>query len=70
MQVVGRFEENGRAVGNRPSTRDVFGVHGVGGIVGAPLTGVFATTVNPAGFDGLLHHASALSSAPKAQQRA
>ena len=35
---------------------DVFGVHGVGGIVGAILTGVFATTtVNPAGFDGLLY---------------
>lgn len=35
---------------------DVFGVHGVGGIVGALLTGVFATTtVNPAGFDGLLY---------------
>jgi Amt family ammonium transporter len=35
---------------------DVFGVHGVGGIVGAILTGVFATTsVNAAGFDGLLY---------------
>jgi Amt family ammonium transporter len=35
---------------------DVFGVHGVGGIVGALLTGVFATTtVNSAGFDGLLY---------------
>ncbi|MFM7679699.1 MAG: ammonia channel protein, partial [Roseiflexaceae bacterium] len=35
---------------------DVFGVHGVGGIIGALLTGVFATTtVNPAGFDGLLY---------------
>lgn len=35
---------------------DVFGVHGVGGIVGALLTGVFATTsVNPAGFNGLLY---------------
>ena len=35
---------------------DVFGVHGVGGIVGAILTGIFATTsVNPAGFDGLLY---------------
>ncbi|HEY0602540.1 MAG TPA: ammonium transporter [Herpetosiphonaceae bacterium] len=34
---------------------DVFGVHGVGGIVGALLTGVFATTaVNSAGADGLL----------------
>jgi Amt family ammonium transporter len=34
---------------------DVFGVHGVGGILGALLTGVFATkAVNPAGADGLL----------------
>jgi len=34
---------------------DVFGVHGVGGIVGALLTGVFASSaVNPAGADGLL----------------
>ena len=35
---------------------DVFGVHGVGGTLGALLTGVFASTaINPAGFDGLLH---------------
>ncbi|MBC8077857.1 MAG: ammonium transporter [Chloroflexales bacterium] len=35
---------------------DVFGVHGVGGIIGALATGVFATTtVNAAGFDGLLY---------------
>jgi Amt family ammonium transporter len=35
---------------------DVFGVHGVGGIIGAVATGIFATTtVNPAGFDGLLY---------------
>lgn len=35
---------------------DVFGVHGIGGIVGALLTGVFATTtVNSAGNDGLLY---------------
>jgi Amt family ammonium transporter len=34
---------------------DVFACHGVAGIVGALLTGVFATTsVNPAGGDGLL----------------
>ena len=33
---------------------DAFGVHGVGGIVGALLTGVFASKlVNPAGADGL-----------------
>jgi Amt family ammonium transporter len=35
---------------------DVFGVHGVGGIIGALATGVFATkAVNPAGADGLLY---------------
>ncbi|HWM85871.1 MAG TPA: ammonium transporter [Kofleriaceae bacterium] len=34
---------------------DAFGVHGVGGAVGAVLTGVFASTAfNPAGKDGLL----------------
>ncbi len=34
---------------------DAFGIHGVGGIVGALLTGIFASTaMNPAGFDGLL----------------
>jgi Amt family ammonium transporter len=35
---------------------DVVGVHGVGGILGAILTGVFASkAINPAGNDGLLH---------------
>jgi Amt family ammonium transporter len=35
---------------------DAFGVHGVGGIVGALLTGFFATkAINPAGFDGLFY---------------
>ncbi len=35
---------------------DVFGVHGVAGIVGALLTGIFATkSINPAGNDGLLY---------------
>jgi Amt family ammonium transporter len=35
---------------------DVVGVHGVGGIFGALMTGVFATkTINPAGNDGLLY---------------
>ncbi len=35
---------------------DAFGVHGVGGTVGALLTGVFATTaVNAAGQDGLIY---------------
>jgi Amt family ammonium transporter len=35
---------------------DVVGVHGVGGILGAIMTGIFATkAVNPAGNDGLLY---------------
>jgi Amt family ammonium transporter len=35
---------------------DVVGVHGVGGILGAVLTGVFASkAINPAGNDGLLY---------------
>ena len=34
---------------------DVFAVHGTGGVWGALITGIFATTaVNPAGADGLL----------------
>jgi Amt family ammonium transporter len=49
------------AVGMRAKTGvddslDVFGVHGVGGTLGALLTGVFATkAINSAGADGLLH---------------
>jgi Amt family ammonium transporter len=35
---------------------DAFGVHGIGGMLGALLTGFWATTtINPAGFDGLFH---------------
>jgi ammonium transporter, Amt family len=35
---------------------DVVGVHGVGGILGALMTGIFATrAINPAGNDGLLY---------------
>lgn len=35
---------------------DVFGVHGIGGIIGAIATGFFATKlINPAGNDGLLY---------------
>lgn len=35
---------------------DTFPVHGVGGTIGAILTGIFATkSVNPAGADGLLY---------------
>jgi Amt family ammonium transporter len=37
-------------------TLDVFACHGLGGVTGALLTGVFATkAVNPAGANGLLH---------------
>jgi Amt family ammonium transporter len=40
---------------------DVFGVHGVGGLLGALLTGVFASKLwNPAGNDGLIHGNSSL----------
>lgn len=35
---------------------DVWGVHGVGGLIGVVLLGVFGTvTINPAGSNGLLH---------------
>ncbi len=35
---------------------DVWGVHGVGGVVGTILLGIFAVkSINPAGADGLLH---------------
>lgn len=40
---------------------DAFGVHGVGGMVGALLTGLWATTaVNPAGADGVFHGGGSL----------
>jgi len=36
---------------------DAFGVHGVGGVVGVILTGIFANaTINPAGADGLFRN--------------
>jgi len=42
-------------------TLDVFACHGVGGIVGSVLTGVFASTaINPGGADGLLNGNPAL----------
>jgi Amt family ammonium transporter len=48
LQLLGRTRLDDRL--------DVFACHGVGGIVGALLTGVFATTsVNPAGAEGLLY---------------
>jgi Amt family ammonium transporter len=40
---------------------DAFGIHGVGGVAGALLTGVFADrSLNPAGADGLLRGGAAL----------
>jgi ammonium transporter, Amt family len=40
---------------------DVFGIHGIGGMLGAILTGVFASKLwNPAGNDGLLYGNSEL----------
>jgi len=49
------FALNYRASTKLDDTLDVFACHGVAGIVGALLTGVFATkTVNPNGADGLL----------------
>lgn len=45
-----------RAKSSLDDSLDVFAAHGVGGITGALLTGVFATTaLNPAGQDGLLY---------------
>jgi Amt family ammonium transporter len=42
-------------------TLDAFGVHGVGGMLGAALTGVFASTAyNSAGKDGLLKGGTAV----------
>lgn len=38
---------------------DAFGVHGIGGMVGALLTGLFATTlINPGGADGVFYNLS------------
>lgn len=49
------FALNYRARTKLDDTLDVFACHGVAGIAGALLTGVFATkTVNPNGADGLL----------------
>ena len=45
-----------RARSGLDDSLDVFGAHGMGGFMGALLTGVFATTaMNPAGQDGLLY---------------
>jgi Amt family ammonium transporter len=45
-----------KAIFGYDDSLDVVGVHGVGGILGAILTGVFASkAINPAGNDGLLY---------------
>ncbi len=55
------FALNYRATTKVDDTLDVFACHGVAGIMGALLTGVFATkTVNPNGADGLLAGNAAL----------
>jgi Amt family ammonium transporter len=47
---------NKRIAWNLDDTLDAFSVHGVGGIFGALMTGVFASrAVNPAGNDGLVY---------------
>lgn len=55
------FALNYRPKTSLDDTLDVFACHGVAGIMGALLTGVFATkSVNPAGQDGLLYGHAAL----------
>jgi Amt family ammonium transporter len=50
------FALNYRPKTSLDDTLDVFACHGVAGIMGAMLTGVFATkSVNPAGQDGLMY---------------
>ena len=47
MNLKGRFKLD--------DSLDVVGIHGVGGVVGSLLLGVFATrAVNPGGVDGLV----------------
>lgn len=54
--IVSNLVVYGKSKTNIDDTLDVFPCHGVGGIVGMILTGVFATkTVNSAGVDGLLY---------------
>jgi Amt family ammonium transporter len=54
--VVSNLAVSWKSKTSLDDTLDVFPCHGVGGIVGMLLTGVFATkTVNSAGVDGLLY---------------
>ena len=54
--VVSNIAVYYKSKSNLDDTLDVFPCHGIGGMVGMLLTGVFATTtVNSAGADGLLY---------------
>lgn len=56
VSVVCYWTVNQRVKWNLDDSLDAFSVHGVGGIFGALMTGVFATkAVNEAGNDGLLY---------------
>lgn len=54
--IISNVAVHYKAKSSLDDTLDVFPCHGIGGIVGMILTGVFATkTVNPAGADGLFY---------------
>ena len=54
--IISNVAVHYKAKSRLDDTLDVFPCHGVGGMVGMILTGVFATkTVNPAGADGLFY---------------
>jgi len=56
VSVICFWALNQRVKWGLDDSLDAFSVHGVGGIVGALMTGVFATTdVNPAGNNGILY---------------
>jgi len=54
--IISNVAVHYKAKSSLDDTLDVFPCHGIGGMVGMILTGVFATkTVNPAGADGLFY---------------
>ncbi|MBE7177888.1 MAG: ammonium transporter [Mucilaginibacter polytrichastri] len=54
--IISNLAVSGKTKVGVDDTLDVFPCHGIGGMVGMVMTGVFATkTVNPAGADGLLY---------------
>lgn len=58
--IISNLAVSGKTAVGVDDTLDVFPCHGIGGIVGMILTGVFATkTVNSAGVDGLLYGGTA-----------